>query len=108
MNDPSTIRKTAHVDFNNKNLDNVCFVKLNSVPAIREHLTPIFYVDQAVSHSVHEPTLVKNNQDNDFNNHSLTNKNSNTFNTQAVNDNQVITNVYVHQFHQEKAILDGT
>ena len=52
--------------------------------------------------SLDEPTLVRNNRHNDFNNINLTNINSITLNTQAVNDNQVITKAYVDQFHQEK------
>ena len=55
------------------------------------------YVDSAVD----ESSLVKNNQNNDFNNNNLTNINSITLNTQAVNNNQVITKAYVDQFHQE-------
>ena len=46
-------------------------------------------------------SLVRNNQDNDFGNYNLTNINSITLNTQAVNDNQVITKSYVDQFHQD-------
>ena len=38
--DPSIIRSTAHVDFNHKKLDNIRFSKINSLPAVREHLTP--------------------------------------------------------------------
>ena len=45
--------------------------------------------------------MVRNNQDNDFNNHNLTNINSFTLNTLAVNDNEVITKAHVHQFHQQ-------
>ena len=48
-----------------------------------------------------EPSLVRNIQDKDFNNNNLTNINSITLNTQAVNDNHVITETYVDQFHQE-------
>ena len=55
------------------------------------------YVDNAVD----EPSLVRNNKDNDFGDYNLTNINSITLNTQAVNDNQVITKAYVDQFHQE-------
>ena len=55
------------------------------------------YVDA----SINESSLVRNNKDNDFNNNNLTNINSITLNTQAVNDNQVITKAYVDQFHQE-------
>ena len=55
------------------------------------------YVDNAIE----ESSLVRIIQDNDFNNINLTNINSITLHTQAVNDNQVITKAYVDQFHQE-------
>ena len=55
------------------------------------------YVDAEIG----ELSLVRNNRDNDFNNNNRTNINSITLNTQAVNDNQVITKAYVDQFHQE-------
>ena len=61
------------------------------------HLTPKLYVDNAVD----ESSLVRSNQDTNFNNYNLTNINSITLNSQAVNENQVITKVYVDQFHQE-------
>ena len=79
-------------------LKNNRFVKVNYQHAVNEHLTPKVYVDTAI----HEPSLVRNNQDNDFNNYNLTNINSITLNTQAVNDNQVITKAYVDRYHQEK------
>ena len=50
LNDPSIIRNSAHFDFNARNLDNVGFVKVISLPAVREHLTPKFYVDATISH----------------------------------------------------------
>ena len=34
FNDPSKMKNTAHVDFSDKNLDNVRFVKVNSMPAV--------------------------------------------------------------------------
>ena len=46
-------------------------------------------------------SLVRNNQDNDFNNNNLTDINKITLNTQAVNDDRVINKAYVDQFHQE-------
>ena len=70
LNDPNIIRSTAHAAFNDENLDNVRFVKVDSLPGVREHLTPNFYADEAISHSVDEPILVRNNQDNEFNNHN--------------------------------------
>ena len=48
-----------------------------------------------------QSTLVRNNKNNNFNYDNLTNINSITLNTQAVNDNEVITKAYVDQFHQE-------
>ena len=55
------------------------------------------YVDNAID----EPSIVRNNQDNNFNNNNLTNINSITLNKQAENDNEVITKAYVDQFHRE-------
>ena len=39
INDANIIKNTAKVDFGDKNLDNVRFVKLNSTPAVGERLT---------------------------------------------------------------------
>ena len=55
------------------------------------------YVDK----SIDEPSLVRNNQDNDLGNYKLSNINSITLNKQAENDNEVITKAYVDQFHLE-------
>ena len=79
------------------NEENIKFVKVNYQPAVNEHLTPKVYVDTAID----EPSLVRNNKDNDFGIYNLTNINSITLNTQEVNDNQVITKAYIDQFHQE-------
>ena len=46
-------------------------------------------------------SLIRNNQDNDFNNCSLTNTNSITLNKQPKNDNEVIAKAHVDQFGQE-------
>ena len=40
-----------------KNLDEVRFVKVNSLPVVREHLTPKLHVYKAISHSVDESSL---------------------------------------------------
>ena len=86
------------INFNDVKLENTKFVKVKYQPAVNEHLTPKIYVDNAID----EPSLFRNNQDNDFGNYNLTNISSITLNTQAVNDNQVITKAYADQFHQEK------
>ena len=73
-------------------MDNVSINKVNSLPAIIQHLTP----KQNVEGAIDESTLVGNNQDNDFNSSKLTKMKSFTLNTQAVLDIQVITKLYVH------------
>ena len=62
-NDPSIIRNTAHVDFQDKSLGNVRFVKVNRFPSAREHLTPKLYVDGAIFHSVDESSLSRLDRD---------------------------------------------
>ena len=59
FNDPSIIKNTAHVDFNDKNLDNVRFVKVNSMPAVGEHLTAKYYVDNAISKAIDESSFLR-------------------------------------------------
>ena len=59
MNGPSKLRNKAHVGFNDKNHYNVRFVKVNCLPAVREHLTPKFHVDEAPSHSGDESSLLR-------------------------------------------------
>ena len=78
-------------------LENIKFVKVNYLPAVNEHLTPKIYVDNAIE----EISLLRKNQDNGFANHNLTNISSITLNTQAVDDNEVITKAYVDQFHND-------
>ena len=55
--DCSIIRNTAYVDFNDKNLYNVRFDKVNSLHAVREHLTPKFYVDEVVFYRVADSSI---------------------------------------------------
>ena len=57
--DPSIIKNNAHVDFNDKNLDKARFVKVNSMRAVPEHLTPKYYVDNAFSYWLDEISLLR-------------------------------------------------
>ena len=95
FSDPSIIKNSAPM--NDKNITGARFIQVNQLPQIDSHLTAKLYVDNAID----ETSLVRNNQDNDFNNYNLTNINSITLNKQAENDNEVITKAYVDQFHQE-------
>ena len=63
LNGPGIITDSANDDFIDKFLDTVRFVRVDCLPAVREHLTPKLYVDQSFG----EPKLVRNNENNDFN-----------------------------------------
>ena len=56
--DAIIIKNTAHVDFNDKNIDNDRFIKVNSVLAAPEHLTAKYYVEEAIYNSVDESSLI--------------------------------------------------
>ena len=68
---------------------------------IGEQLTAKYYVDEVISNRVDELSLIRIDQDNDFNNFNLTKRNSITLKTQAVSDNHVITKAYVDHFHTD-------
>ena len=59
FNDSSIIKNTDHVDFNDKILDNVHSIKVNSYPTLDEQLTPKFYVDHFVYDRVDEASLLR-------------------------------------------------
>ena len=82
---------------NDGNITNARFIQVSHLPQIDRHLTAKLYVDN----SIDESSLVRNNEDNDFNNNNLATIHSITLSTQAVNDNQVITKAFVDQFQQE-------
>ena len=82
---------------NDRNITNARFIQVYQPPQIDSHLTAKLYVDNATD----KPCLNRNIQDSDYNFYNLTNINSITLNTQAVNDNQVITKTYVDQFHND-------
>ena len=58
-NDPSILENTAQIDFNGKNLDNVRFVELISMPAIGKHLTANYIVDNASSDIVDQSSFLR-------------------------------------------------
>ena len=88
-------KKTPHVDFNDKNLDRVRFVKINYLTAVSQHITPKQCVDAAID----ELTLVRNNQNIDFKIFNLSIINSITLKTHSISDNSFITKAFVDQFH---------
>ena len=59
FNDSSIIKNVDNVDFNDKDIDNVGWVKVNKWPRDAEHLTPKIYVDNAI----HESSLLRLHRD---------------------------------------------
>ena len=59
FDDPSIIKTTPHVDFNDKNLDNVRFDKVNSMPEVGEHSTAKKYVENASSYKKNEISVLR-------------------------------------------------
>ena len=59
FNNPSIIKNTSHIDLNDKSLKNIHSIKLNSLPTIEEHLTPKYYVDNAISDGVDNSSLLR-------------------------------------------------
>ena len=108
FSDPSMIKNTDHVDLNDKNLDNVRYVKVNNMTAVEEHLTPKIYVDNAISdiisyvndlHEINknrrELSSVFNDQDNEVDNNKLTNLDSNVVNRDPSSDNELANKIYI-------------
>ena len=54
LNHASMIRLTCQVEFNDKTLHIVLFNKVNCKPAVGNHITAKYYVDNAVSITVTE------------------------------------------------------
>ena len=69
-NDPIIIKNSTNSDFNDAKLENKKFLKIHYQPAFDSHSTPKIYVDN----SIDESTLVENNQDTGFTNHSSSKK----------------------------------
>ena len=63
FNDSSIIKNTDNVDFNDKDIDNVGWVKVNKWPKDAEHLTPKIYVDN----TIHESSLLRLHRDEKLN-----------------------------------------
>ena len=66
------MKNTAHFDLNDRKITNARFVQVIQWPQIDFDLTPKLIVDNAID----ESSLVRKNQDKDFNNNNSTNINS--------------------------------
>ena len=119
FNDPSIIKNTDHIDFNDKNLDNVSSFKVNTYPFLEEHLKPKVYVDNTISdiityidklHEVNrnrrDLSSVFNDQDNEFDNkNKLTNLDSIRVNRNPSSDNELSIKKFVDDSIREGRLL---
>ena len=67
FNDLSVIKNTDQADFNDKNINEVRSIKVNSIPTLEEELTPKVYVDQAISEGVDDLSLLRIDPDEKLN-----------------------------------------
>ena len=59
FDDPSIIKNTEHIDWNDRNITNARFIQVNQLPQIDSHLTAKLYVDNAISDGVNEQSLLR-------------------------------------------------
>ena len=100
FDDPSIIKNTDHVDFNDKILDNVKWIKVNSFPTIPEHLTAKINDDNAIFEGVNERSQLKIHPDEKLN---LDEQNSLLLNSTLTLPNTIIelpTKSYVDSLHE--------
>ena len=100
IKDPSIIGNIAHFDFKDQNLENVIFVNVNSMLAIREHLTPRHYVDQANFYHVNELYLLRSDPDEES---KLNEQNSIDLNSTLTSPKTILelrTKSYVDSLHE--------
>ena len=58
FNDLSIVKNNAHIDLNDRNITNARFMQVNQLPQIDSHLCAKLYVDNAISNSVDESSLL--------------------------------------------------
>ena len=100
FNDPSINRITALVDFNDQNIDYARFVKVNSMPSVRAHLTPKYYVDNAISYWLEELSLLRLDPNEELN---LDEQDSIILNSNLISPKTIIeipTKNYVDSLHE--------
>ena len=100
FNDPSIIKNTDRVDFKNNDLDNVTFFKVNRIPAFPEHLTEKIIVDNAISHSVDESSLLRLNPEEKLNLDEQDSLFLNTTLTSPKTKIEIPTKSYVGSLHE--------
>ena len=117
IDEPSLVRNNQDNDFNNNNLTNINSITLNTQAVDDNHVITKAYVDQfhndnernrkdlGLSFYTEEVDLVKNDQDNNFDDKKLTNVNSFTINQNPNSDNQVANKKYIDDELDKNTVL---
>ena len=101
FNDPSIIKNSTHIDLNDKNITNARFIQVNQLPQIDSHLTAKLYVDNAISDSVDESSLLRLDPDEKL---DLDNRDSIILNSTLTSPKKIIeipTKAYIDSLHEE-------
>ena len=117
IDESSIVRNNQDNDFDNYNLTNINSITLNTQAVNDNHVITKAYVDQFHQENersrrdvgldfYNESTdLVKNNQNNDFNDNKLTNINSITINKNPTNNNHVTNKKYIDDALDKNTIV---
>ena len=109
FNDPSMLKNTAHVDFNDKNLNNLHSIKVHSLPTLEEQLIPKYYVDNAIFDGVDESSVLRLHPDEKSN---LAEQDSIVLNSTLTSPKTTIiklpTKLYVDKKFNELIIIENT
>ena len=107
INESSLVRNNKDNDFNNNNLTNINSITLNTQAVNDNQVITKAYVDQfhqeiersrrdlGIDFYNESNDLVKNNQDNNFNDNKLTNLNSISINNNPIDDHHVSNKKYI-------------
>ena len=117
IDEPSLVRNNQDNDFGNYNLTNINSITLNTQAVNDNHVITKAYVDQFHQENersrqdvgldfYHESSdLVKNNQDNDFNDNKITNLDSVQVNRNPSSDNELANKKYIDDSKGEGTLL---
>ena len=117
INEASLVRNNQDNDFSGYNLTNINSITLNTQAVNDNEVITKAYVDQfhqenersrrdvGLDFYDYSSDLVKNNQDNDFNDNKLTNLDSNTVNRDPSSDSEVSNEKYVDDEINKNTIL---
>ena len=117
IDEPSLVRNNQDKDFNNNILTNINNITLNTQAVNDNQVITKAYVDQfhqekersrrdlGIDFYNESNDLVKNNQDNDFNDNKLTNTNSITINTTPTDNNHITNKKYIDDLLDKDTIV---